>query len=181
MAKPTKLTKRSWIVTVLLAGASVAYVFLVFLPGQQAAAKLREELREKQQYVISAERLLIAIEDARAETAAAEGFAEQWRQRSADRHSISRVFASMMALAKEQQVVVTRFDPQPRVEMETVHQIPLVLSCEGEFSQVFAFLASIERLPTVCWMDDLSMKHIEGRMRSEVRLRIFADNPDNSD
>ena len=45
-------SKKSLLMTIALTGAAVCYVAFIFMPGQRAIAKLREELDERQQAVV---------------------------------------------------------------------------------------------------------------------------------
>ncbi|QDU94764.1 type IV pilus inner membrane component PilO [Lignipirellula cremea] len=181
--KTAPLTKRNWIVTCLLAAASVAYLFLVFLPGQSAIRELRAELHQRQQYIVDADRLLCAMEQTRQEMKEAEAYVDQWRESAVDHGALSELFGQMMTQAKDCGVLVTRFDPQPKVAMESIVQAPAVIACEGNYHQVIAFVCALESMPATIWIDEVLLAPASDnatRMRSEVRLRVFADNPEDS-
>jgi len=179
----TNLKKRSWIITSILAVAALAYVFLLFLPGQKAVEKLREELRDKQDFVAQAALLAPVTSDVEQKLETTKKFNEDWLATAPTETKLAGLYGRISAAAAASGTTTVRFDPQPAIKMDALTKIPLVLGSEGSFDQVFDLLQRLETLPETVWMEDLRLEPggEDGKqLQCEVILAIFAANEDNS-
>ena len=182
--KLTAKKPRSWVLTTILAASAVAYVAFVFLPGQRAIGEMRKQLHEKQQFIVQADRLTFAIQKAADDMQAALEFAEEWRSHAPSEAKLAATFGRITECAQTAGLSVHRFDPQPLVRLDSIWQAPVSMVAEGEFTQVFAFLGSIEAMPGTLWIQNLRMENgaKDGvRLRCEMTLIVFADNRDFSE
>ncbi|MEQ8789398.1 MAG: type 4a pilus biogenesis protein PilO [Pirellulaceae bacterium] len=175
---------RSLVITVLLAAASVAYVFFVFLPGQKAIAKLRRELDEKQQYIVDADRLAHAIQLAEKDLRRAEDFTTAWRAAAPNDGELAPILGRITGEVEACGVGIERLDRRPVKQYEEVGQIPIVLECEGSFQQIFDLTRRLEAMPQDLWITSLRIE-TQGKnsesVLAEVALAVFADNSEDSD
>jgi Tfp pilus assembly protein PilO len=178
------LNRKSWIVTSVLAGGALAYAFLVFLPGQRAIGKLRDELRTKRDYITQTAMLGPVAKDIEGKVQRTKDFAETWRSTAPNGEKLASLYGDITACASTAGTTTIRFDPQPVEELGTLLKIPVALGIEGKFEQIFDLLGQIEQLPASIWMENLQIEpngKDSENMRCEVSLVIFAANPDISD
>jgi Tfp pilus assembly protein PilO len=175
---------KSWMVTAALAAAAVAYVALIFVPGQRAIAKLRAEVGEKQQHVLQADGLTLPIRQAELRLASTREYSTQWHASAPGASDLVGCYSRLADEAKSAGVYVKRLDPQPAVEMQMICQHPLTITFEGTFPQVFDLVRRIEALPQTIWVRDLRVSAGDGgseTLQAEMSLTIFADRPEIAD
>jgi Tfp pilus assembly protein PilO len=175
--------RRNLLVTLLLGGGAVAYVFFVFLPMQSKTAVLSDELATQRQFVDQSLTLVNSMAAVEDELAAARDFAAAWRTTAPPAGQLAPTFGAITRCAADAGVEVMHFDPQPVVSMETVTRAPLSLSCSGKFHEVLTFLELLEAQPQTIWVEDLLLSRGEsenGRMTCELTLVVFADNREGS-
>jgi Tfp pilus assembly protein PilO len=177
------LESRNVLITMLLGGSAVAYVFLMFLPLQAKNAVLRDELRAQQQFIDGSFALANSITAIDKDLHAARDFAAAWRESAPPAGQLAPTFGAITRCAADAGVEVLTFDPQPTVAMETVTRAPLELSCSGQFHEVLYFLELIESQPQTIWVEDMLLSHSStdsGKMVCELTLVVFADNREGS-
>ena len=179
----TKVHRGSWIVTVPLAAASIAYIMLVFLPGRRAIGEARDQIEQKQDYITRAAGLpaLRAAQQALEKTQA---YNTTWEEHAPAQGRLSALYGRIHALAEAAGTTTTRFDPEPLVSYDNLLQIPLVVGCTGSFAQVCEFLRGLEGLQATIWMESVDLEHLVGVGESitcELNLVVFVDNPEISD
>jgi hypothetical protein len=67
--------------------------------------------------------------------------------------------------------------------MASISQVPVVLTVEGGYRQVFALLQKLDETPNPIWEKEViiqAMREKPGALRCQITLTIFADNRDNS-
>ena len=74
------LQNRNLLITLLLGGGAVAYVFFMFLPMQAETVQLREDLRTQREFVEQSLTLVGAMSSVEQELQAARDFAGAWRE-----------------------------------------------------------------------------------------------------
>lgn len=178
-----RFSKRSWLLPALAMAGGAAYVAFVFLPSQRALASLREDLTAKQEFLAQSAALAPAVEATQREREETVRFNQAWLDAAPSADRVSQLFGRINELARRSGATVTRFDPEPVESYECLRRMPILVGCQGEFSQVCEFLQSVEHLPQAIWMDNLKIEQ-DGKDRStviaEIRLDIFADNSGNS-
>jgi|GEM_PF-1167231 len=175
---------KSWMVTALLALASVGYVMLIFVPGQRSIAKVRSEIEEKQQHVMQSQQLGGPIRQAQLRLASTREYTADWHSAAPRSRDLVGVFARLAEEAKAAGVQVKRLDPQPAVQHQAISEHPLVVIMEGSFASVFDFVRRLERLPETIWVRDLRMVRSDSSSETlmvELTLTIFTDRNENAD
>jgi hypothetical protein len=79
---------------------------------------------------------------------------------------------------------VTRFEPLPAADYETIHCVPVVVGCTGTFGQIHQFLKGLEQMPEQPWTASVRLDRTEESGKTiiaELRLEVFVDKSDNSD
>jgi Tfp pilus assembly protein PilO len=178
------LKGKSWLMTLPLAIVAVAYVYWIFLPGQQKIGDIRAELKTHQDFVASSQFLASSIKLAEAELRETNLFVERWKERSPDVTDLSQLFGQINAAAKLSGTRTTRFDPQVTEQSETLRRIPLVVEVAGSYDGIFDFLHRLEAFPATVWVDDMRLESLQKdgkEIKCELTLAIFAANPKKSD
>jgi Tfp pilus assembly protein PilO len=180
----TSIRRHSWIVTVPLAAAAVAYVTLSFLPARRAAAQARQQIRQKQDYIVQAGGLAAAARNAGTELEKTRAYVAAWRQRTPTEGRLSETYGRIHELAKAAGAKVTRFDPEPAVRYETISQIPINMGCAGPLAGICKFLEGVDDLPLAIWVKQVTLKHNgqDGEnVQCELVLVVFSHNSENYD
>jgi len=113
-----------------------------------------------------------------------EAVTAKWEKSSSHKKNISALYGRINALAKDAGLMVTRFDPQPFIEYESIQEIPLSIVCSGMFSEIYDFLRDIEGLPTTMRVIFVKMEKKTGNAKDvqcELGLVVFSVNPKSSD
>ena len=179
MTKSTSKKSRGWMITMLLAGGALAYVLLVFLPGQVKVSKLRSQLREEQHFVIQADRLISTIQQTEDELAQTNRFAADWYEDAPGESELAAVYGQVTDAARQSGISLLRFEPQPAIRLATVSQISSTLIGQGTFAEVFSFLERLEQMSPSNWISQLQMREVgeNGQeLQCELSLTVFADN-----
>lgn len=180
----TKVRRGSWIVTVPLAAAAIAYVTLVFLPGRRAIGEARDQIEQKRDYVTRATGLAAALHAAQQELEKAQAYSTAWEEHAPTQGRLSALYGRIHVLADAAGTTTTRFDPEPVVQYDKVCQIPLVVGCTGSFDQIWEFMRGLEGLQATIWMDSVNLERldgVEGSITCELNLVVITDNLDISD
>lgn len=178
------LRRNSWIVTVPLAAAAVAYLAFVFLPGRRANANLEEELIERQEYVAQATTVAATLRAAEQELQRTQDYITAWKQHAPAEGSRSQLYGKMHELAKASGVTITRFEPKPVEPRAQLRDFPVAIGCSGQYAEVHDFLRALESHPATIWVDAVLIKRPSENSETvecEISLEIFANNPESSD
>lgn len=181
--KPKKTTRGNWYVTMSLAGVTVAYITLWYLPGRKAMSEMRLELAIKQQTVAGGKQVEEELRQSHKRLEHAQAYVARWSDRVASRTSGAPVFGQMNAVARAAGATTTRFEPAPVVEFDALRQLPLTMACSGSFSQIYQLLKSLEDLPRLVWIEDLRLERkaeSDKELRCELKLAVFVDKLQNS-
>lgn len=178
------IKNRNLLVTLLLAGGTLAYVFLLFLPTQRATSQLYDQLLAEQNYVTQSQALDNSIREVEAKLTSAREFANHWQSSAPSPQAMAPTFGAITRAASEAQVEMLSFDPQETDALESITRAPVALSCTGTFPQVFRFLQHLESLDHTIWVEDLQLtasREAPNSVRCELTLAVFADNHKDSD
>lgn len=178
--KSTPPTLPSWVITGLLAGGAVAYVYLVFLPGQRGIRVTRDALRERQTQLLQSDRLAVPIKLAEDQLVQIHRIADRWRQNAPPAAELSLVYSQISEQARQAGVAIRRLEPGTPSRLATLEQCPLELTLEGEYGQFVDFLQRLENLPPTIWIRNLQVQLQEKgepgeSLRCELSLTVFAD------
>jgi Tfp pilus assembly protein PilO len=136
---------------------------------------------------IEAERTVVAqgtglstsLANAKQELDSAQSVARRWEKAAPGKRDIPALFARIDALAKNANLTIGRFDPQPAVPHESFEEIPINMTCSGTFAQIYEFLRAVEGMPVTVWVESLRMektgKAVKG-VKCELNLVVFSDN-----
>ena len=181
---PGRGPQRTWLITGVVAAAAIAYVFLVFLPGQRSIHTLRTQLGEREQQILQAESLLGPLEQAAQRLARTREVSAQWRSAAPSHSRLTEQYALLSRSAAEAGLIVERLDPQPPVELQLLAQHAVNLQFQGQFAQLFDFVRRLEQLPGTIWVSNLRLTS-DGQtgktLRGELTLTIFIDRTDYAD
>lgn len=170
---------RNLVVTLLLGGGAVAYVFFVFMPMQTKTVVLQDELSSQRKFVEQSVTLAANMAAIEKELNAAREFAAAWREASPKAAQLAPTFGAITRAAADAGVEVLHFDPQPVATMETLTRAPLTLSCSGKFREICYFLELLESQPQTIWIENMLLSGgdaASGAMTCELTLVVFADN-----
>ncbi len=180
----TTIGHNSWIVTVPLVAAAVAYIALSFLPNRRAIGEAREQIRKKQDFIVQAGGLATALRTVEDQLVRAQAYNAAWERNAPGEGELSTFYGRINELATAAGTTLTRFDPEPAVRYEKISRVPLAIGCVGSFAQICRFLEGLERLPPVIWISELRLSRTgqEGNsVGCELTLGVFTCNPENSD
>jgi Tfp pilus assembly protein PilO len=176
--------RNSWIVTVPLAAAAVAYVMFSLLPDRRAVGEIRQQIRKKQDYVVQVGGLTGVLHAAEEELQETRAYSAAWRQSAPDPRDLSGVFGKIHETARTAGTTIMRFDPEPVVYHERIGRTPVAVSCVGSFSQICAFLERLEELPQTIWAEELEFRRSgqDGQSVScNLALVVFTGDLEDSD
>jgi len=179
-----RIYRGSWIVTVPLAAAAVAYLVVVFLPGRRAIATLQEEVTNKQEYVVQAAGVAKGLATTQQDLEKTFAYTANWKKHAPAEGERATLYGKIHELAKAAGTLTTRFDPKPVNSRSRIRDYPLTMGCAGTFAQIHELLRSLETLPVEIWVDTVLIKKGSEHGDSvvcEVNLVVFTDNPENSD
>ncbi len=168
------------VLTALLGAVSLSYVYFVYLPASEATAALREELAEKQDYILQSAPVEGQNRALARELELTNKYCEQW-QNAAPKGEPAAQFVLLTDAAHDAEVQVRRFEPLAVEEMKLIRRIPVNLECSGKFRDIFRFMKSIEALPQTIWIEDVHLESESAEsdlLTCQLRLIIFADNRD---
>ncbi len=175
---------KSLLATIAMAAVSVAFVMLVFLPGQSRTQALRDQLRSKRASITGHTLCKASTANLESQLQHAQEFTQAWKEHAPNEATMPRTFGQIYESAQQSGATISKFEPQSATDMQTIRRVPLSLSSRGTFAQISKVLLSIEQLPMTVWFDSLrftpsrdNTQHIE----CEAALVVFADKTGNSD
>lgn len=183
MSAKTKKPK-SWILTVLISGAALAYAFFVFLPTQKSIANIRTELKNQRNDVVELGSLETQIVGLERRIALSRAAIDKWRDHAPSPQETATFIGVVSQMAQEAGARVERITPKDVVRMASLQQHPAELSVEGNFLQIADFLRKLEERPETIWITRLNLTASGDQVasvRCELSFTVFADNPDDSD
>lgn len=158
---------------------AVGFLVVVFLPRMKAIARMRQEIRQKQDFVAQTEKLRPLVAQQKDSLASARNYLQTQRARLVPPDKLSQVYSSISKLSKEAGATTTRFQPGPAVLFDSFRKVPLELGVQGSTESIQQLLAEIEQLPFTIWLDELKCDRAgengETR-RCAIGLGIFVDN-----
>ena len=176
--------RNSLIITIPLVAVAAAWVFLVFLPIQNAIGRLQDEAEQKQQYCDRSKSLLPVLERSGRDLVNVRRQISYWDEAAPSHKDLASLLGEITAKAREAGLRITRFDPAPITMYERVSELPLSMGVTGTFSQLFTFIHDLEVMDPTIWVNSLEFEK-SGRpaeiVACDLDLGIFMDNPEKSD
>jgi Tfp pilus assembly protein PilO len=180
MKKTAPTPSSTWILTALPTVAVVAYLTLVWLPGHRAITAMQDQVESKRQFVVRAAELPAVLAGCQRELRHAEAAVAQWENAAPRKRHLAEYFEKINTAAKDAGLAVARFDPQPLVAHEELHEIPVVIDGSGGFAHIYEFLRNVERLPPTIWVESIKIENNKGDAKNvtyKMNLVGFGDNP----
>jgi len=175
----TAFRQSSWIVTLTLAASAVAYVAMLWLPNHRAIKEMRAQVEAKRSLVAQATELSSELIRVQRELDQSEGVVTRWQKMAPKKRDIPALYGKIDALAKDAQLAISRFDPQPFVVHEKLQEIPIAMTCSGTFAQTYQFLQAIEGMRVAVWVESMKldkMAQTEKHIQCELNLVVFSNN-----
>lgn len=173
-----------WLMILPMAAITAGFVMLVFLPGQRRTQALRDELQQKQDFILAAGKTGARLHELRHELEETRQYNSHWRSRATSSAQITSLYGQIAQLAQDAGVTTTRFAPGALSDIERMQRIPLDVICHGTFAQIQTFLADLEACRQSVWLDELKLEtnsEYGGSVRCELGLGTFVDNSEKSD
>lgn len=174
----------TWAVTLVLAGAALAYVFGVFLPRMRAISAVRQRVTSKHELIAKAAKLAPTVAHLTGELSATCEYVSREQQRLALPADLPRLYGQISNLVSASGGATGRLEPQAAVTLAQLRKVPLTLSVSGSFESISRILAALEALPACIWVEDLridAQRETGGNVKADMLLAIFVDNHDISD
>ncbi len=174
----------SWFVTVPLAVGVALFYWLVFSPMQQEIQAMREELDQKQDYVVATVSDQAAIEAATREIEQARRYADAWLRPASTGGRLPEVVRDINQQAIASGALVRRLDPQPATAMQTLRRMPVSISLSGSFDQLVRVLASLESMKQALWVNEIHLdrkSEDRGDVQCRAEMVVFANKTGISD
>lgn len=172
-----------WFVLAVAASMAVVYLVLICLPRRAALANQQSSLSLMQAFIQQAAGVPMRVIIIQQDMENAQGYCRQWRTRLPQASEVSQRQDEIFRAAEAAGTQVIRFDPQSPVPLRQLSQLPVNVTCEGSFNNLFDFISRIEALPNPIWVDQLTMAP-EGassaRLRCELSLTVFTENTNDS-
>jgi Tfp pilus assembly protein PilO len=167
------------------AGAlALAYVMLVFLPGQKRITALREQLTLEQQHITNAASLPAMIAQVESEIAECRRFSDGWKAIAPESGRLAELYRQITAEAALAKVALVNLRPGLPTTYQLIQEVPLELNLEGELYPLSAFLRALEAMPTSLQVRQVKLQPTseDGQtLRCELNVSIFTENTGFSD
>jgi Tfp pilus assembly protein PilO len=181
MSMPSK--KAGILLTVVLGAATLAYTFLIFVPGQQALANVQSEIQTRQQYILQTTQVEVELAEVQQQLSAAKQYVGQQEEQLPESASLRQYTGELTTCATDSGVRIVRFSPQFQQTMPPLSRVPVFISIEGELPQIFDFARRLEELPVTIWCQQFTVENQvkeSDKVRAEFELLIFASNIEKS-
>ena len=168
----------TWVVTLGIALVALAFILLVFLPFQKTIHNLSRQLRDKRLHIVRADQLILPLANERARLAEVRQQTDRWEQIAPDPHQLAVFYARVSEQARQTDVQLTKFEPQPPRVLKSLQQYAVALSIQGNFEQLFEFLALVESMPqTICpsHLRITQPSESSASLQCEMTLTFFGD------
>ena len=118
------------IVTALAAGATLAYVFGLFLPGQKTISQKQEELELRRLSVSEADQLRLDIHQTRSTLEETEQYVALRRAALPGVDQMADLYSHITDEAKKSGVALIQLEPHPPETLASLTIVPVFLSVE---------------------------------------------------
>ena len=173
-----------WLVTGGMASIALAYIFLAYFPSQKAMRTMRQQLEEKRNYILEADKKYAAAPNKRHELESARQYIKRWQADAPDPPQAARLQSQVSQKANLAGVRVVKLQAQQSKSRGLIAEYPLLVSVEGSFAGIFNFFRGVEELPQTVWLQDVKLLRpgeLKGDLRCDLTLTILGDLAENSD
>lgn len=175
----SRLQRQSYLIIGVVLAVAVGYPICAFFPKMRAISRVRQEIRQKQDFVTQTEKLRPQVEQQKAALSSTFAYNKKQRARLVPADDLSRIYSSISKLAKQAGVTTTRFEPHPPVPYDEFRKIPIGLGVSGSSDGVRSLISEIEQLPYTIWLDGVKLESFgenSETTRCQLDLAIFVDN-----
>ena len=179
-----KLRHSSLTITVLVAGAALAYVFFFFLPKMRVLEGVRQQIHSKQDYVDRSAKLVASIHQAKKTMEETRSYTDVQKSYCVKQEDLTALFGKLNQIGRKSGVKTTRFEPQAAVAYQTLAKVPILLTVKGQFGSIQSLLYELENLPATIWVEDLKLvaAREDGKATEcSLTVGVFTSNSDKSD
>jgi Tfp pilus assembly protein PilO len=168
--------------TLLFTMASlIAYLVFVFLPGNRAIAQLDDEVTELRSYIQVSSQLTLEIEEIEGKMGRIREAQSEWEKSAGATASRSVVYGAVSQIAADNKLQMVEFKPKPSESMALLEPLGLSLTYSGKFNSIANFIAELEAMPQVIWIDQATFQRQKGEdVQVALEMRIFVDKTDKS-
>lgn len=180
----TLVSKRSWMITAPLVLVTIGFMLLFYLPSRERSRQLEHELASHGILIDTARLVSTQFRPTQQQLDVAKAHVEHWQLGAPGSDSVPATFGHISQLAKQCNVRVLDFDPDPPEKLAHLSRVPMNLVFEGEFSDLFRLIQSMEQMTTKHWMERVSLESPQKSQRltrCTISLVIFAVDSANSD
>lgn len=174
----------TWLVTLLIALAALAYVFVVFLPGQKSISALNRQLCEKRRQIVQSDQLIVPLTQERKRLQDIRAVADRWNEVSPGPQELASFYARISEQAHRSDLQLVKFEPQVPRSLHALRQYSVAISVHGGFPEIFEFFARLEAMPQTIWPTQIRIQKPEGMAASlqcDMTLSFFGDLNDSAD
>lgn len=168
----------TWVVTLAIALVALASILFIFLPFQKTISNLSRQLRDKRLHIVQADQLILPLTNERKRLAEILKETDRWEQLAPDPQQLAIFYARISEQARQTDLQLVKFEPQPARSLQSLRQYAVALSIQGDFEQLFDFLARIEKMPQAIFPSHVRISQPEGggaSLQCEMTLTFFGD------
>lgn len=179
-----KLTKHAWMMLLPLAAMTLAYLNFFFFPYNEKIEAARQELAARRNAVSRGGELADATLAAQARLHEVTEYIEQCEARLIPSGGVHELFGAINDQMTRTDVTPTHMEPARPVKLETLEQIPVTLSCKGDFQKIWSFLVTLDQQKQLFWFDRLSLQPARGDgqgLECSLDLVVFTSRAEISD
>jgi Tfp pilus assembly protein PilO len=174
---------QSWMITAAVAAAALCYAWFLFLPGQAAIAEMRTDIQNKTDYLVTSQNLPPQIADTNRRLAEVKVYLAKSREQISNEGRLETVVRDITRAARDAGVRIAKLEPQAKIPLEKLVQMPVIIGVTGNFPQVHAWLGRVESLDAAIWVDGMRINTAGGNggiVECEAKIIVFADRAENS-
>jgi Tfp pilus assembly protein PilO len=180
----TKLQRQSLIVICVVLAIAIGYPICAFFPQMRAISAVRQEIRQKQDFIAQTEKMRTVAQEQEKSFEAVHVYINERRAQLTPPRKLSSMYSTINTLAKESEAKPSKFEPQLPVDFESFRKVPLKCEFLGSTRAMQELIERLERIPAAIWIEGLALQ--AGRepgqpVKCALDLAIFVDNPEISD
>ena len=164
----------------LLIVAGLGY-FLLISPKITQRSQLRPQYEKLQADVRQARADEANLRPFRLQAEALRKRLQAAKERLPSEKEMPRLYRQLTDIASQSGLQLAVFAPKPPVDQEDVAEVPITMTCEGNYHQLGGFFSRMSRLPRIVDLTGFRLVGIErptGTVRAELTLGTFIFRPD---
>jgi Tfp pilus assembly protein PilO len=166
--------RRDSLLTIIgLAALVVGFLFVVYFPGRQAAAKTRAEIQQSEQSIRDLPLRIAELESLKKEVSRRQEFLNRTESLLPSEVDLHELLGHVAKLAGETNLEVTQTKLLDPVEYVSYRAIPIQVGFRGRFSDVMRFIRGLEKQERLCTFEDLTIESEAARNTGDVEGRVY--------